>query len=498
MRDVREAGTAHHGVDSGPVLTPTADDVQLARMTPAGWARLVTKGEWRLFKHLRVLVVALLECITSGGRLVVNMPPGSGKSELISRATPSWYLGTWPENRVILASYGSKLPRKFGRAARQDFEEFGPAVFGLSVSDASSAADEWMVAGHRGSMQTVGIGGGLTGEHPHLLIIDDPIKSHEEALSVTHRDNDWEWYKSQARNRMMPGGAIVVVATRWNEDDLCGRLLKAEGSRWKVLNLPAICEDPASDPIGRKEGEALCPEMFSVEDLKEFQDDPYWWSAQYQGRPTPRAGGIIQRAWCQRFWRPETLPAGLTEIQSWDATFKATKSGSFVVGQVWGYAGADRYLLHEDRARRGFVDTCDALRSVTGRHPRSVTKLIEAKANGPAILDALASEIPGMVPIETGSTEGDKAARLSSVAPYFRGGNVVLPDPTMSGFGWVKDWIEEMCSFPNYPTNDRCDAASQALTWIAQNSYGSRVSVSDAKGGTGPARRKITRMDLYW
>ena len=177
---------------------------------------------------------------------MVTLPPRHGKSQLISQYFPAWYLGTFPDRRTILTSYEAGFAAGWGRRARDVLEEFGPEVFEVSVREDSSAADRWDINGHVGGMITAGVGGAITGRGADLLIIDDPVKNSEDAASKTMRDKAWEWYQSTAYTRLEPGGAIILVMTRWNEDDLAGRILKESqtgGEKWEVMNLPAIAEE---------------------------------------------------------------------------------------------------------------------------------------------------------------------------------------------------------------------------------------------------------------
>ena len=191
------------------------------------------------------------------------MPPRHGKSELCSVYLPAWYLGTHPERRVILAGHEADFAASWGRRVRDVLEEHGRQLFGARVRADSAAANRWDLVGHAGGMVTAGVGGTITGRGADLLVIDDPHKSAEETGSVTYRERVWDWYRAVARTRLEPGAGVVVVQTRWHEDDLAGRLLadaESEGDRWQVLSLPAVAED--DDPLGRSVGDPLWPERF--------------------------------------------------------------------------------------------------------------------------------------------------------------------------------------------------------------------------------------------
>lgn len=260
-------------------------------LTPALFARTASQGRWRMAPHLAAIDRAITDTLTArtADILLLEAPPRHGKSELISRYLPVWYLGTHPRNNVILNSYEATFAKSWGRKARDLMIEVGPALFGLSVAKDNASADEWAIEHYGGTMRTAGIGGPITGKGAHLLIIDDPVKNAEEALSPTIRAKHWDWWNSTAKTRREPGCVTIVMATRWHEDDLTGRMIKsAEAGELTVrrLSLPAIAE--ADDALGREPGEPLWPDRFSLDDLEQIRrsTDLYWWLAMYQQRPS--------------------------------------------------------------------------------------------------------------------------------------------------------------------------------------------------------------------
>ncbi len=219
--------------------------------------------------------------------LVVCLPPQHGKSELCSKYLPAWYLGTFPERRVILTGYEADFAAQWGRRARDLLQEWGPA-FGVRVSSKSSAVNRWDLEGHAGGMTTAGVAGPITGKGAHLLIIDDPIKNDAEARSGFLRQKQFDWWQSTASTRLRPGGLALLIQTRWHRDDLAGRVLreaKANGERWRELKLPAVAED--RDPLQRAPGEALWPEVYSLEHLARVRERQtnYYWRSLYQQDP---------------------------------------------------------------------------------------------------------------------------------------------------------------------------------------------------------------------
>ncbi len=328
----------------------------------------------------------------------------------------------------------------------------------------------WEIAGHYGSMLSVGVEGSITGQGADLLIIDDPIKNRMEADSITYRDRLWNEWQNTLLTRLQPGAAIIIILTRWHEDDLAGRILKFDEENWEVVSLPAICEDEDSDPLGRRIGEALWPEKYDEvwAENKKREVGSYAWNALYQQRPSPPEGGIIQRGWWQYY---RQAPSRFEEIiQSWDCAFKDEQSSDYVVGQIWGRRGADKYLLDQVRDRMDFPSTVRAVESLSAKWPQARAKLIEDKANGPAVIATLKSKISGLIPV---NPEGGKMARLQAVSPDIEAGNVYLPEPSIAP--WVHDYVEEFATFPNGLNDDQVDATSQALLRLGVKSKVTRT-----------------------
>lgn len=248
-------------------------------------------------RHLKLLDRAIMESIeqAQAGQLdglIVSMPPQHGKSELCSKYLPAWYLGTFPDKRVILVSYEADFAGTWGRKARDLLEMHGD-WFGIKVSRRSSSTHRWDIDGRDGGMSTAGVGGPITGRGAHLLIVDDPLKNDEEARSPTIRQKQWDWWQSTASTRLRPGALIVVIQTRWHRDDLTGKLLQSaeiNGQKWRVVKLPALAED--NDPLGRQRGEALWPDVYTKERLDKVKASrtPYYWSAMYQQNPLAEGG----------------------------------------------------------------------------------------------------------------------------------------------------------------------------------------------------------------
>jgi predicted phage terminase large subunit-like protein len=298
----------------------------------------------------------------------------------------------------------------------------------------------------------------------NCLIIDDPIKNHEDAESLTRRDGLWDWYTSTLYTRLYSGGGIILIQTRWHMDDLAGRVLELSGragnkEKWRVLSFPALAE---TDEEHRREGDPLHPAMYCKEDLLRIKATigSRDWAALYQQRPVPEGGQVFKREWL-RHW--DALPESFDVVlSSWDMSFKDNKNSDFVVGQIWGKKGADYYLLDQVRARLDFTQTMIAFMDMSRKWPEALEKLIEDRANGPAVINALQNRIDGIIGI---NPEGGKLARAYAVTPLFEAGNVYLPSPKKAV--WTVDLENEFLSFPAGAHDDQVDAATQALNRLS-------------------------------
>lgn len=424
---------------------------------------------------------ALVELFnTPDGRLIISMPPQEGKSTRVAKDFVTWVHTQNPDCRVVTASYGQNLANRNGLALRRNIADH--PKLGLQIAPDNGAKHEWEIAGHRGGVLSVGIGAGLTGRPADLLVIDDPIKDRKEADSALIRQNVWDWWTDSASTRLAPGAPVVLILTRWHEDDLAGRLLAAEdGHLWKVLNIPAQADhDPnkgETDPLGREVGEFM--KSARGRSLQQWaaikvRAGSRTWNALYQGRPTPAEGGIFKREWWDLPGRRYTDPLWIVRpdgahitlhmdevIASWDMAFKDTKSSDYVCGQIWGRRGADVYLLDQVCDRMDFVTTCLRFRELAAKWPQAVLKIVEDKANGTAVINSLSRIVPGIVPeVPTESKE----ARAAAVSPLVEAGNVHLPVPELAP--WVAGLVEEAAGFPNGAHDDQVDAMSQALKRI--------------------------------
>jgi len=453
---------------------------------------------FKVGKHIPVICKAVQELVEgrrflSDGRkvriLILVTPPQHGKSTCVTETLPSWYLGNWPDRRVILVSYNEDLAVSFGRKSREKMLMYGKEIFDVGLLP-KPQTDLGFVTDKGGGLISRGYMSGITGKPAEFILIDDPIKNKEEAYSESDREKKWNEYLSSIRTRLSAYGVVVLILTRWHEDDIAGRIIERESLPVEVLRFP--CEAEEDDILGRKPGDALFPEIGKdnkwLDEFKQaYINDPSEggiraWNALYQGRPSAREGNMFHRHWWNYWvpagWNPEEhkvriqLPDGTytsrtpivlpkdmdSQLQSWDMTFKGGEGVDNVAGGVFGHIGARVFLLDSVYAPMSFVQTLSAVETLTKQYQRAFLKLIEKKANGEAVYDMLQLKIGGMVRVEPMGTKVDRAAACS---PMVESGNVYLPHPKL--MPWVQSFIDQCASFPNAAHDDYVDMLSQAL-----------------------------------
>ena len=458
-----------------------------ATLDPAGLARYATQGRWVLAPHLEVLNRKLVD-LAAGRirRLLVTMPPRHGKSELCSVYLPAWYLGNYPERRIILASYESDFAASWGRRVRDVLEQHGH-LFEVSLRADSAAAYRWDLDGYAGGMIAVGVGGAATGRGADLFIIDDPVKSPEEAQSQTMSRRIWDWYRGVARTRLEPGGAVLLIMTRWSEDDLAGRLLAdPDGEAWEVLNLPAIAED--NDPIGRVPGEALWPERFPLSELQATRKavGSYLWSVLYQGRPAPLDGNVFRRPWF-RYWTPmgdsyqlepdsRVIPANsCRRFITVDLAVSEKQSADYTVAAVWAVTNnQDLLLLDRIRKRIPGPDQIPLLRRLYDQWAPD-TIGIEAVAYQLSIIQHARRD---GLPVKELKPDRDKVSRALVAAARLEGGTVYWPATAP----WLDEWENELLLFPNSRHDDQVDTLAYAAIELAKRRSIDHAAIAEAIG----------------
>lgn len=403
-------------------------------------------------------------------RLIINMPPRHTKSEFASYFLPAYYLGRYSNKKIIMCSHTAELATGFGRKVRNlvDSDKYQKIFDDVRLQSDSKAAGRWST-NEGGEYFAIGVGGAVTGKGADLLIIDDP-HSEQDAISGQYSgdvyDRVWDWYVTGPRQRLQPGAAIVIVATRWSKIDLTGRMLEQaaknnELSQWRVIQFPALLPS----------GEPLWPAFWSKEELQKVRDDiPNGrWMAQYQQSPTAEEGAIIKREWWQP-WKSSRAPECVSIISSWDTAFSKKSSADYTACTTWGIFNhpdtgiQSLILLDAFRDRYEFPD----LKRVAKEHWiewKPDMMLVEGRAAGkPLIYELRAMGIP--VQEFMTAAGSDKITRANSISDFFASKLVYAPETN-----WARDVIEECAEFPNGRHDDYMDTVSQALLRIRKGGF---------------------------
>ena len=449
------------------------------RSSLVAFAIHVSNKTWKVPKHL-LLLANKLQAVERGEikRLIVTMPPRHGKSELISNYFPTWYLFRNPDKRIILASYEADFAASWSYKVLQHFKDH-QTEFGLSLEYARQ--DYWTIQDHDGGMNSVGTGGAITGKGADLFIIDDPIKNDSEANSKTYREKTFSWFQSVAYTRLEPNGAIIVVMTRWNEDDLVGRLIKSmdepDGETWVVLNLPALAE--TNDPIGREPNEALWAKRYSENRLAVIKKSigSYWFSALYQQKPATPGSEIIKRRWWQTF---DTPPKPQFIVQSWDTAFKTDEKNDFTVGTTWGVTSDGYYLLDSFIDKLEFPEAKRQLIIEFMKWKPNIV-IVEDRASGQSLIQAIQRET--RIPIKPIKVITDKVTRAHLVTPLFESKRVFIQTEGKN----TADIINQCAEFPYSAHDDIVDSITQALNYMKNLKIGSHNG--NGHNGNGNIKR---------
>jgi len=421
---------------------------------------------WPNFIHgeHHALMATKFEEIASGKikRLIINMPPRHTKSEFASYLLPAWFLGKFPNKKIIQCSNTAELAVGFGRKVRNlvDGEAYAKVFPNVALRSDSKAAGRWSTNAN-GEYFAIGVGGTVTGKGADLLIIDDPHSEQEAALAAGDPsvfDKVYEWYTSGPRQRLQPGGSIVVVMTRWSKRDLTGKICQAmvdrDGDEWEIISLPAI----------KRNEKPLWPEFWSYEELDKLRIElPLSkWQAQYQQDPTSEEGALVKREWW-RVWDKETPPPCDYIIQSWDTAFTKSERADYSACTTWGV-----FYLNEDKTDANII-LLDAFKErmefpTLKQRAYDMYKdwepdsfIVEAKASGaPLIFELRRMGIP--VQEFTPTRGNDKISRVNSVSDLFASGKIWAPRKR-----WAEEVVEELAAFPNSDHDDLVDSTTQAL-----------------------------------
>jgi len=403
-------------------------------------------------------------------RLIINMPPRHTKSEFASYLLPAWFLGKFPHKKVIQTSHTAELAVGFGRKVRNlvDSEVYNNIFPNLALQADSKAAGRWNTS-KGGDYFAIGVGGAVTGKGADVLIIDDPHSEQEAAMAASNPevyDKVYEWYTSGPRQRLQPGGAIVIVMTRWAQRDLTGQVIKSaaqrSGEEWEVIEFPAIL--PSGNP--------LWPQFWSIEELSALREElpNAKWQAQYQQNPVGNESAIVKRDWW-KWWEKDDPPVCDYILQSWDTAFEKTQRADYSAGTTWGIFACEEdnfapniILLNTYKKRVEFPDLKrDVMREYNEYEPDSL--IVEKKASGaPLIYDLRAMGIP--VQEYTPGKGQDKIARLNSVSDIIASGKVWVPQTR-----WAEELVDEVAAFPSGEHDDLVDATTLALMRFRQGGF---------------------------
>lgn len=439
----------------------------------ATWLPLVTPSYHWHWPYLR-LVQQHLDRITTGeiSRLMLFLPPRHGKSEMTTVRYPVWRLERDPSLRIIIGAYNQTLASKFSRKARRIAESR------LTLASDRYAVEDWETSSG-GGVRAVGVGGGITGQGGNLIVIDDPVKSRDEADSDAYRERVWEWYTDDLYTRLEPGGSIILIMTRWHEDDLAGRILSSDtAADWSVVSLPALAT--ANDPLGRTEGEPLNAERYDIAALQNIKETlgTRSFDSLYQQSPMPLEGGMFKRQWWKRY-TAATLPKMVRIEQYVDSAFKQGVSNDPTAIVTWGTDGhGNYYVLDAWNAKAEYPELMRAIHTQHAKHAGAlqIAIIIEDKASGQSALQTLRKPYPlldgtilpalPVVPFPMPGNDQQKAlAQLSKVAraegatPLIEGGRVFLPESAP----WVEAFISEHERFPHGAHDEYVDTTSMAL-----------------------------------
>jgi len=415
-------------------------------------------------------IIEKLEAVERGEikRLMISMPPRHGKSMLVSEFFPAWFLGRNPDKSIITSSYAAELAEDFGRKVRNQCQSAEwKATFPNASLDPSSQSSARFNLQQGGSYYAVGVGGATTGRGAHVFLIDDPVKDREQADSETIRRKVKDWYRSVAYTRLMKGGAVIIVMTRWHEDDLAGWCMEEQGHEdWELLSLPAIAED--NDALGRAKGEPLWPERFDLPLLETIRQTvgPREWQALYQQRPAPDEGAYFKREWFATY---DALPPYLRYYGASDYAVTAD-GGDYTVHVL---AGVDKdeniYLVDLWRGQTDALEWIDAWANIVRMYKpqiwaeeggvimRSLDPIIRKRCMEQKLYSTYRQQFASVA---------DKPTRARSLQARMQMGKVFFPSP--SRCPWVADLMAEMLTFPVGKHDDQVDALSLLTRMLAE------------------------------
>ncbi len=477
---------------------------KIALSSPGSLAAYISGGKWKFAKHLQLidqlLVLANKRHIK---KLIVNLPPRHGKSEFISKYFPFWYLGQNPSHRIILTCYEAHFASSWGRKVRELIQLYGKEIFNIELNPASTAANSFYLLNFDGGMECLGAGGALTGKGANCLIIDDPLKNDTEANSPTIRDNLEDWFKSTAFTRLEPDAIIILIMTRWNDDDLCGRILNSNEflalssenieqilnsekndseqndseknkELWHQLLIPALAE--ADDILCRKEGEPLWKERFSISKLMDIKKTigSYWFSALYQQNPVLAGDNVFKPEFFKYFlFENNKIKLLIAGDKVWKS-FNYEQCKVFVtidlaatISEKSDWTAALVFLLSPDKEILIFdiikkkIEGAAHLNFIKEIDEKYCPKLIgiESVQYQIALVQMVVKAGLAIKPLKP---DKDKLSRALAVAAQLESGNIYFKKNSL----WLSDFEFELISFPNGANDDQVDAFSYIVQML--------------------------------
>lgn len=488
---------------SEPLDLLEAEDVQHLASPLALGHRIFPN--FRVRPHQKIISDAIVDAVDAAinqrydepRKICVSIAQQQGKSSITSVLTPAWFLelyahGVVPGGYVGLVSSEDSLVLFFSNQIRRYVEQH-PDVFSSKLAKDTRAASFWETEAPpgqfaRGGVIATGVSGSIVGRPISLLVIDDPIKSAEQANSEKHREMTWDFWQGVGLGRLQPWSVVLCVMTRWAEDDLIGRLTSdaypGDPKEWRYIKIPAVANEE-DDPLDRQIGDALLRPQFDgtqeqanyeMERIKESTSD-FYWATLWQQEPRDPEGTIFyERCWryyhthptaengCYRLPNDDEFDQVVISV---DCTFKDTKHSDWVVMTVWGALNADRYLLQRVRARLSYTETRGRVRTlkedVWAKYKSASAVVVEDKANGPAVIDDLRSEVGSLVEFEV-NDYGSKELRAHVCQPLLTGGNLYIPSSEIAP--WIGEFVGELAAFPRGKYDDQVDSTTMALLYL--------------------------------
>ena len=444
-------------------------------------------SDWKMGSHIE-LISDRLQQVVEGKikRLMVFLPPRSSKSVICSKLFPAWYIGRNPNHEILTVSHSDQLSSDFGRSVRDivNQEKFADMFPGVHLRQDVRAAGKWKT-NLNGSYYAAGVRSQIAGRGAHIAILDDAM-SEEDSFSEAGRRYIKEWYPAGLRTRIMPGGSIVIINTRYHHDDLCGWLLKQEEIMdmestypWDVVKIPAWVDEESAELLDLPVGTSYFPEWKPDEVLRVDEEEivasngSRYWESLYMQNPTPEEGGIIKKRWLQK-WDHSEPPSCDFIIQTYDTAFSTRTTADFSVIQTWGifdmpeedyegreYWGSNLILLGNTRGKFEYPDLRKISQELYNEYKPDVC-IIEKKASGQSLIQDLRRS---GLPVMEYNPDKDKVSRVYAASPMLESGRVWLPD----GKRWSDELIEELITFPNGRNDDQVDALVMAVHYMKES-----------------------------